>query len=119
MKCKKCGSETKQYKIGKTESGSQRYLCWMCKHKYTPEKKAWRYGEDVRKKAIQMYVDGISFRKIARHLGVHHQSIVNWVNAYANQLPESPVPDKVEHAEMDELFTFVGTKKTKSTSSHL
>jgi transposase-like protein len=115
MKCPKCGSETKQHKAGKTESGSQRYRCYMCKNKYTPEKKPHSYGDDVRKKAVEMYVDGISLRKIARHLGMHHQSVSNWAQAHAEKLPESPKPEKVEHAEMDELFTFIGRKKTKST----
>ncbi len=63
-----------------------------------------------------MYVDGINLRRIARHLGVNHQSVANWANAHAEELPAAPVPDKVEKAEMDELFTFIGDKKTESTS---
>lgn len=90
-------------------------MCGLCKRKYTPEKKAWSHTEEVRKKAIELYVDGISFRKIARHLGVHHKSIANWVKAHADQLPASPAPEKVENAEMDELFSFIGRKKTGST----
>jgi hypothetical protein len=64
-----------------------------------------------------MYVDGINLRRIARHLGVNHQSVANWAKAHADQLPAAPVPEKVENAEMDELFTFIGDKKTGSTSS--
>jgi len=63
-----------------------------------------------------MYVDGINLRRIARHLGVNHQSVANWASAHAKELPTAPVPDKVEKAEMDELFTFIGDKKTESTS---
>ena len=65
---------------------------------------------------MQLYVDGMNLRRIGRHLGVHHQSVANWVKSYAEKLPEAPVPEKVENAEMDELFTFIGDKKTKSTS---
>jgi transposase-like protein len=64
-----------------------------------------------------MYVDGINLRRIARHLGVNHQSVANWVKTYAAGLPAAPVPDKVENAEMDEIFTFIGDKKTEYTSS--
>ena len=117
MKCPKCENETKQHKAGRTESGSQRYRCYVCKTKYTPEKKPHKYGDDVRKKALQLYVDGLSLRKIARHLEVDPQSVANWAKAHANELPASPVPEKVENAEMDELFTFIGRKKTGSTSS--
>jgi hypothetical protein len=31
-------------------------------------------------------------------------------------LPDAPVPTEVKSAEMDELFTFIGHKKTGSTS---
>ena len=116
MKCPKCGNETKQHKVGKLSSGSQRYQCYLCKCKYTPEKKPHSYSAEIRQKAVQMYVDGINLRRIARHLGVNHQSVANWAKAHADRLPVASVPDKVENAEMDELFTFIGDKKTGSTS---
>jgi transposase len=90
-----------------------------CKIKYTPEPKAWAYGEQVRKKALELYVDGMSLRRIARHLGVHHRTISLWVKAKAACLPKAAVPEEVEVAEMDELFTFIGEKKSRLTSSPL
>jgi transposase-like protein len=60
-------------------------------------------------------VDGMNLRRIGRYLGVHHQSVANWVKAHAEKLPAAPVPETVENAEMDELFTFIGHKKTGST----
>lgn len=75
------------------------------------------YGTEVRTQAVKMYVDGLNFRRIARLLGVHHQTVINWVNTAADQLPAAPpVPNDVATAELDELYTFVGTKKTTSTS---
>jgi transposase len=71
----------------------------------------------VRKQALEMYVDGMNLRRIGRHLGLHHSTISLWVKAYAASLPEAPKPDEVKDAEMDELFTFIGDKKTGSTSS--
>lgn len=67
--------------------------------------------EDVRR--WDTYGD---LRRIARHLGVNHQSVANWVKAYAAQLPPAPLPDEVETIEMDELHTFIEDKKTKPTS---
>ena len=83
----------------------------MCGCKYTPEKKHHSYDEEFRKKAVQLYVDGMNLRRIGRQLGVHHQSVANWAKAHAEKLPEAPVPEKVENAEMDELFTFIWDKK--------
>ena len=71
------------------------------------------YPDEVRQKAIQLYVDGMNYRRIARHLEVDHKSVMNWVKAYVAQLPPAPVPTDVNNAEMDELFTFVGSKKPR------
>jgi len=88
-----------------------------CGHKYTPEPKVQGYPESLRKQAAQMYVDGISLRRIARHLKIHHRTVSLWVANHAQALPRAPLPAEVKEAEMDELFTFIGDKKTKSTSS--
>ena len=88
-----------------------------CQIKYTPEPKAWAYDEQIRRKALEMYVDGMNLRRIARHLGVHHRTVSLWVKAKAASLAKAPVPKEVKEAEMDELFTFIGEKKRRSTSS--
>jgi transposase-like protein len=87
-----------------------------CQIKYTPEPKAWVYDEQTRQKALEMYVDGMNLRRIARHLGTHHRTISLWVKEKAATLPTAPVPAGVKDAEMDELFTFIGEKKSKFTS---
>jgi hypothetical protein len=63
-----------------------------------------------------MYLDGMNFRRIGRLLGVHHTSVMNWVNTYAEVVADAPVPEQVETVEMDEIFTFSKSKKTDSTS---
>lgn len=52
-------------------------------------------------------------------MGVNHQSVINWVNAHAEQLPYTPPnsEEAVKVAELDELFTFVGAKKASSMLS--
>jgi len=115
--CPRCHQTTRQNRTGKTPSGSQRYLCMHCSCKYTPEPKVHGYPDAVRKQALQLYVDGMSLRRIARHLGLHHRTVSLWVQASAASLPNPPVPKEVKTAEMDELFTFIGNKKTRFTSS--
>jgi transposase-like protein len=87
-----------------------------CGCKYTPEPKQHGYPDEVRKQAVQLYVDGLNLRRIGRHLGIHHRTVSLWVQASAANLPEVPLPTEVKAAEMDELFTFIGNKKTESTS---
>lgn len=116
MKCPHCQSEERQVKSGLTEVGSQRYKCQVCQRRYTPKPKPRGYSSEVRLKAVRMYVDGMNLRRIARHLGVSHQSVANWVNAFAARLPNAPVPENIDTVELDELYTFIQRKKTASTS---
>jgi transposase-like protein len=115
--CPRCQKTTRQNRDGKTECGSQRYECMHCHCKYTPEPKIHGYGDEVRKQALQLYVDGMNLRRIARQLGIHHRTVSLWVKASAVSSPDAPMPKEVKTAEMDELFTFIGQKKTGSTSS--
>lgn len=115
--CPYCHDTEKQVKAGKHESGSQRYKCNLCQKRYTPEP-SQMYSDEMRQQAVKLYTDGLGFRQIARHLEVDHVTVMNWVKAHTDQLPPAPVPaEKPLHiVEMDELYTFVGKKKTDSTS---
>jgi len=113
--CPYCQETTRQNRAGKTRAGSQRYRCMHCGHKYTPEPKKQGYPESVRRQALELYVDGNNLRRIARHLKVAPQTVAYWVTEVAQALPRAPVPEVIREAEMDELFTFIGEKKTKST----
>jgi transposase-like protein len=88
-----------------------------CKRKYTPEPKQQGYPESMRKRAMEMYVDGNNLRRIARHPKVAPQTVAYWVTDLAEALPNAPLPSEVKEAEMDEMFTFIGDKKTKSIFS--
>ncbi len=69
----------------------------------------------LRQQAVRMYVDGMNFRRIARHLTVNHQTVINWINAASARTAPAAVPATVATIELDELHTFVGEKKTKPT----
>ena len=86
-----------------------------CNRKYTPDPKPQGYPESLRQRASERYVDGGNLRRIARQLKVHHRTIALWVSEHAEALPAAPMPSEVKAAEMDELFTFIGDKKTGST----
>ena len=70
----------------------------------------------MRHQAVRLYLQGMGLRAIGRFLKVNHQSITNWVTAASAKLEATPPqPASSEVIEMDELYTFVGAKKTKST----
>ncbi len=65
---------------------------------------------------MSLYLEGVSLRAIGRQLGVHHQSVANWVDAAEAKLPEQVTDDTpTEVVEIDELFTHVGKKTSAST----
>lgn len=66
-----------------------------------------------------MYIDGLGLRRTGRQLGVHHQTVANWAKEQAEQIPEAPMPAEVKTAEFDEIFTYIGDKKTESILLHL
>ena len=116
MQCPRCSSRTKQYKIGFNRSGSRKYRCATCKRTYTPEPNERGYPEALRLQAVRLYLEGTSLRSIGRILNVTHQSVSNWIRAYSERLPRSDLPEKPQVAELDELYTFIGSKKTEFTS---
>ena len=65
-----------------------------------------------------MYTNGMGFRAIERVLGVHHTTIIHWVKQLGQQLPDAPVVEEIPQvSELDELETFVGSKKNKRKDS--
>jgi len=117
LSCPTCGATTKQHRAGKNATGTLRRECRHCGRTYTPEPKTRGYGLSVRHQALKLYVDGTNFRRVARHLGVNPQSVANWINAAAANLPAPPLPKEreasVETLELDELYTFVSQKKSR------
>lgn len=74
------------------------------------------YDDEVREQALQLYLEGNSLRSIGRILRVHHVSVSNWINAHDHHLPKQ-VADATptETVEVDELFTYIGKKRSVST----
>ena len=117
MKCDTCGHRL--VKNGLNPSGSQKYLCKRCKRVTTPHPTPVGASTETKQRAINLVLDGSSFRSAARQVGVTHVIVMAWVKAAAEQVPETPAKptQPPEQVELDELFTFVGRKKTKSSSS--
>jgi hypothetical protein len=90
ISCPHCRRTERQLKIGRNPAGSQRYLCFFRQRKYTAQPKPRGYSEEQRRLAPQWYVDGMSLRRIARRLGLVHQTVANWVSARVATLPDIP-----------------------------
>jgi Putative ATPase subunit of terminase (gpP-like) len=119
--CPYCHSAERQVKSGFNRTGSQRLQCQPCHRQYTPEPLPLGYDDKTREQALKLYLEGNGFRRIGRLLSVNHQSVANWVTAAHAQLPAGGAPaaaaETADTLEMDELFTFVGSKKSPRISS--
>jgi transposase-like protein len=73
------------------------------------------YSEEVKRECLKMYVNGLGFRAIERVKGVHHTTVITWVRQAGSHLPDAYDPEVIpEVGELDELQTFVGSKKIRS-----
>ncbi len=91
------------------------HICVNCDRQfidiYNPPK---GYSDEVKQECLKLYVNGMGFRAIERVTGIHHTTIIYWVKQIGQQLPDAPPEDEIpEVGELDELETFVGSKKTK------
>ena len=102
--CPRCNTTANQARDGRTPAGSQRYRCARCGCRYTPQPREQGYDEEVRFQALQLYLEGCSMREIGRRLDVHHQSVANWMAAYARYLPPDLPADIAELARLEGLF---------------
>ena len=118
IKCSYSNNSEGQVKAGMNKSGSQRYRCQQCQRRYTPAPTQHGYSDVIRQKAIENSVDGMNYRRIGRLLGVDHHTVMNWVKAHTDRLTDSPpLPTTApEVSELDELYSFIGDKKTGSIS---
>ena len=110
MNCPKCSSE-KTCKAGKT-NGRQRYRCNICIFYYSVVKKSDVKTQEQRQLALDMYLEVLDFRAIGRILKISYATVFYWVKSYGNQakLPKNAVP--IEVAEVDEMRTYIGEKKS-------
>ncbi len=80
LACPKC-QDNKIVKSG-IIALKQRYLCKKCKYYFTVNKLGKKIDNYYVTKALQLYLEGLSFREIERILGVSHVTISNWVKEF-------------------------------------
>jgi len=116
LKCPECKSS--HVNRNGHKAGKQNHICVDCGRQFIDSYQAHQgYAEEIKKECLLMYVNGMGFRAIERIKGVHHTSIMNWVKQVDELLPNAYAPETTPVVgELDELETFVGSKKTKSGS---
>ncbi|MGB0429871.1 MAG: IS1/IS1595 family N-terminal zinc-binding domain-containing protein [Bacteroidia bacterium] len=105
--CPNC--ESQQVIKSGVVKGRQRFKCKKCSYFFTVDKIGKKIDDYYVTKAIQLYVEGLSYREIERILGVSHVSVMNWVKKYKIKRPENynyhPTYKIVSHTELVELLS--------------
>lgn len=112
MNCPTCQS-THTRKNGH-HRGKQRYHCKDCERQFLEFYAPRGYSNEVKQRCLKMYVNGSGFRAIERVMEVDHTTIIKWVKQAATKLADAQEPQQIpEVAQLDELQTFIGSKKNK------
>lgn len=110
MQCHHCGSA--DYRRNGSYAGVQRYICKGCRRSFTS--RGERFSKQVKARALDMYLNNVGIRKVARFVGASPASILNWIAAAAEAMAQRLAraaeqlrdvrPDVIE---MDEIYTYI------------
>jgi transposase len=114
--CKHCGFG-ESVKHGRVR-GKQRYRCKQCGFHFV-EGDARAKESLVAKKAMAIVLYSLakaSFGMLGKVFGVSRALTYRWIKEVAETLPEPEVPGDIKEMEFDEMWHFIGSKKTNSGS---
>ncbi|MDX5325166.1 MAG: hypothetical protein LPK80_02795 [Bacteroidota bacterium] len=83
--CPRCGGQ--QYVKSGIVNNRQRYRCRSCGYHFTVGKQGKKIDDYYVVKALQLYVEGVSYREIERLLGISHVTVMNWVRQHKIKRP--------------------------------
>lgn len=83
--CPSCQSQN--YTKAGVVNDKQRYKCKDCNYFFTVAKLGKKVDDYYVSKALQLYLEGLSYREIERLLGVSHVSVSNWVKKFGVKRP--------------------------------
>ena len=114
--CPKCQS-IEVVKNGKVQ-GKQRYKCKSCSLQFTRLTPRGRPAQE-KAMAVTLYTLGLSIRAIARLIGVSPTAVLKWIKTFAKTHYKKPAPGDAIIVELDEMWHYLGSKKTSYGSGKL
>ncbi|WP_138434130.1 transposase-like zinc-binding domain-containing protein [Winogradskyella algicola] len=116
--CPNCGSDS--YVKSGIVNNRQRYRCKSCNYYFTVNKLGKKIDDYYVNKALQLYLEGLTYREIERILGISHVSIMNWVKKYNIKRPyNSTYHPTYKILNAEELALFFSNAKNLSGAGTL
>ena len=88
----------------------QRYKCKSCGYRHTVQYRG--LNPEIKRQALELYLEGLGFRSIGRFLKCSHVSVYNWIKALGGKVEKLRSASTLEVIELDEMHTYIGSKKT-------
>jgi transposase-like protein len=107
--CPSCKSELRT-KDGVIK-GRQRYKCKACSLRYTIEDRSDAKNL-LKRSALDLYLEGLGFRSIGRILKVSHVAVYDWIRSFGKKVDDLRSSKTPEVVEIDELHSYIRSKKT-------
>lgn len=106
LACPKC-QDNQIVKSGVIK-GRQRYVCKNCNYYFTVNKIGKKIDNYYVTKALQLYLEGLSYREIERIIGVSHVTVSNWIKEFNVKKPAQadfhPTYKILNHLELVEYL---------------
>ncbi len=107
--CPNCNSS--EYIKSGIVNNRQRFKCKSCGYFFSVNKIGKKIDDYYVNKALQLYLEGLTYREIERILGISHVSIMNWVKKYNIKRPYNtdyhPTYKILNASELSEYFNNV------------
>jgi transposase-like protein len=118
IQCTACSSD-QWVKNGRSRHGHQRYRCKACGATFG-ELDRRLVPEALKQSALAHYAEGVGLRATERLVGVSHNSVMNWVKQeVAGKALAKVDASEICYVEADELWSYVGEKKSQFGSGGL
>lgn len=86
----------------------QRFRCRDCNYYFTVKKLGKQIDDYYVTKALQLYLEGLSFREIERILGISHVTVSSWIKKYnISRPPHSEFHTTYKVFKQNELLEFM------------
>jgi transposase-like protein len=112
MDCPKCKS-SHRVKDGIVR-GKQRHKCKDCNYHYTVERKSDVKTPEIRRLALEMYLEGLGVRSIGRILKISYGTVYVWVKEWSSSVSFPRRETPMEIIELEKMLAHIESKKTSA-----
>ena len=110
--CRHCSSFNLK-KNGKTGNKKQKYRCQDCDRQFITDYTYQGCRLEIRRLILKMTLNSSGIRDISRVLSISANTVLKQIRQAPEKLPRLRPPTKAQTVELDEFWSFVGSKSNR------